>query len=389
MKKRILYALMVAILVIAFTLSTVGADSAIPLDQLDWDKLAPQEEKGYTLQPDQIIYTDDGISVDGTATPLSPITEYVYKKKPIFYFTRDYAASMYSIGVYDDYWGEFVYAGYTDKGTCTSYYCYIRPDVKLEPAGLFHTGYYEWDVISKVGGYWQSWSPWQSFRVMLKKFNDTFDLVPTYWWYLYGDWYWLESKGQMKGYAYTGYWASMLRDGYFYNVDYTVMMKRKDNISESNAVTIWGQPAPYGTNHEWYNGITFQYTNNGYYSIWKEVNGVWSWIQPWTPSSAINQYGWNELRIVGNFPYFDVWLNGTYLGWWYDNAVIYGGYTGVGMYGGGVYDQKLMVDYARATAVQYTSLAERDPSMQLGLEPAPEGMSPTSAPMTWDNTGTR
>lgn len=390
--KQLLMTLLVVVLILSFTITTVGADAPVPLDPIDWDRLAPQEERSYTAQPDRFVFQEDGISVDGASLPLSPYYEYTYLKKPIFYFTRDYAdkINLYSVSLYDDYYGTYVYPYYDSYATCTSYYCYMRPAVKLEPAGLYHSGYYEWAVQSFAGGLWQPWSGWAEFRVMLKKYLDTFDLYPWDWYPSGGNWFHVASKGQIKGYAPSGLWVGILRDGYFEDVDYTVLMKRKDAPDNSNAVIIAGYPYPLTTFGEWDDGIYFQYTNGGYWAIWKNVNGAFSWIQYWVYNpSIVNEYGWNELRVVTNYPYYDYWLNGTYLGWIYDTVPPMGGYTGLGFAGSPVYDQKLVVDYAKATAVQYTSMAERDPAMQLGLEPAPEGMDHTTAPLPdWDHTGT-
>ena len=35
-------------------------------------------------------------------------------------------------------------------------------------------------------------------------------------------------------------------------------------------------------------GYVFQITTDGYYSVWKQVGGSWSWLQSWTTSPAVS-----------------------------------------------------------------------------------------------------
>ena len=88
------------------------------------------------------------------------------------------------------------------------------------------------------------------------------------------------------------------------------------------------------------NGIgsayVFQITIAGYYGIWKQVNGSFSWLQSWTPSPSITT-GTNTLTAVAEGSLLKFFINGTLVWTGSDNALIsgdigLGGYTEPGGY---------------------------------------------------------
>jgi hypothetical protein len=314
---------------------------------------------------------------------------------PTFYFNRDFQATQYQIEVYSEANGATLYY-YSDVGTCTSYYCSLKPSTKLK----FHdywdedSGYYQWRVRAYAEG-WKAWSSYVEFGVISKGYNDTFltNTLGKRWWnvnHASFEWVKTDTKSQLKAPGESDWWSTVFAKDHFFNIDYTVRMKRKLDAYSSNAVIIWADLWPTTAYNELHDGVYFQYVNDGQWSIWKMDNGVFSFIQSWVYNSAIKPFGWNELRIVGNYPYVDVWINGTYLGWFAMSSGPSAGYTGVSMYGM-TPSGKLMVDWAKATPIQPGVYSVHDPAMELGKEPVPEGMDYTTAPLPAldDHTGTR
>lgn len=385
-------------LILSFTFSSVAANTQPPRDNagdqplgappyISAEGMAEQPDRsGFTVRPDDYLPPQGLISVDAIAGPISPAYEYIYTKTPVFYFYRDYSATRYRIEVYDIVIGSTVYT-FAGAGTCSSYYCSLKPTTKLHNLTYSDDSEYKWRVQAKVGGVWQTYSDWFSFIVISKGFNNTFDTEPSKWGPWYGDWTWLEAKGIIKTSGTPGYWDSVLEEDLYLDFDYTVRMKRKYNQSYPNAVIIYGSPDPLTPNASWNDGIYFEYINVGYWAIWKTVDGVSSWIQDWTETSAIDPYGYNELRVVGVYPYLDLWINGTYLGW-LDNDTVWYGFVGVSMFSD-LHNEPLLVDSARLTSINVSALAQHDPAMQLGLEPVTEGMNPQFAPGNVNQDPTR
>ena len=59
------------------------------------------------------------------------------------------------------------------------------------------------------------------------------------------------------------------------------------------------------------NGYMFQYTNAGYFSVWKTVDGVLSPVVGWTYSPSIVPFGWNTLKVVANGENMEFFINGV------------------------------------------------------------------------------
>jgi hypothetical protein len=55
----------------------------------------------------------------------------------------------------------------------------------------------------------------------------------------------------------------------------------------------------------------FQYTNAGYFSVWKVVDGVFSPVVGWTYSPTIVPFGWNTLKVVANGDNMEFYINGV------------------------------------------------------------------------------
>ncbi len=346
---RMLSSLFAVVLILGLTLSPVAAD-------------APPE-------PDGII------SPDANPLTLEPGGgDPVYSKQPVFYFSRDVSAIGYKIEVYNNRTSSVVYEA-TGPVTCTDYICSMQPTTKLKNDGyLLDTGYYRWRVRSRVLAagfpFWKPYSLYTNFYVRSKGFTANFDAYPAFknWQAFISSWDWQESKGQIMTEGSVGYRTTLMHVHNFTDFDVTVRMKRKVNLGNPNFIYIYGSPTPMSNGH-FDDGLCFQYNNDGEYFVMNAINGAEETLVDWTDTPAINPFGWNELRMLANFPYVDLWINGTYLGW--VEMPAYGGnYVAVGMYSNAA-GQPLLVDYVKVTSYYVSVQQEHDPAMQLGLNPRP------------------
>lgn len=330
---------------------------------------------GAPPEPEDVVSPDGTISVDANPIPLEPGgADLVFSKSPVFYFTKDVSAIGYKIEVYNNRTSTVVYEA-TSPVTCTEYICSMQPTTKLKFDNyLLDGGYYKWRVRSRVlvAGMpiWKPYSGYITFYARSKGFTANFDAYPAFknWQAFISSWDWVASKGHVMTEGSVGYRTTLMHIHQFTDIDVTVRMKRKVNAGNPNFIYIFGNPTPMSQGH-FDDGLCFQYNNDGEYYVFNTVNGVEETLVGWTATPAIKPYGWNELRVVANFPYVDLWINGTYMGW-FEVSAANGYYVAVGMYSvaGG---QPLLVDYARVTSYYVSVQQEHDPAMQLGLSPRP------------------
>ena len=126
-------------------------------------------------------------------------------------------------------------------------------------------------------------------------------------------------------------------------------MKREGCNSCANTIFVRGTPDPLWDQNRWNNGLLFQYTRNGNYSVWKYQSGKLVTLQNWTSSPAINPLdAWNTVRVVGNGSKLYLYMNGT-LVWVGSDSSFSAGKVGIGMYSNGASNDRLLVDWAALT----------------------------------------
>jgi len=115
------------------------------------------------------------------------------------------------------------------------------------------------------------------------------------------------------------------------NLSVQMTCRRTGNTGNSVAVTLRGT-----SDFDEYigSGYVFQIAISGDYSIWKQVNGSWSWLQPWTNSPSITT-GNNTLTAVAEGSLLKFFINGTLVWTGSDSAFVSGhiglaGYTSSG-----------------------------------------------------------
>ena len=362
---RFLQLLVIVVLVLTFTVSPAAAQSDLPGQLPAADEI---DLSGFTVQPENFVPQAGVIGADALLMPISPDEEYIHTRTPKFYFTRDMNADRYRIIVESVELGGTLYT-FTDTGVCNAYYCYLQPPTKLSTRKSDDLGYYNWKVLArnKDTGVFGPDSISSAFVVLGKGFKSEFTVNANKWQTLNGVWTLNTYKGHMQSDGVPGYYSSLYFEEGYYNFEYTVRMKRKLNDLSQNSIILNGAPYPMGPSGSWNDGIYFSYSNNGDWLLMTRINGDPTILQEWTLDPAIKKYGWNELRVVVNRPYVDLWINGAYMGWFTFTSPN-GQLVGVGMTSGGP-AQTLLVDYARLTPIKFAPFAEHDPAMQLGLNP--------------------
>ena len=135
----------------------------------------------------------------------------------------------------------------------------------------------------------------------------------------------------------------------FSDFDYQVRMKREGCNSCANTVFVRGTPAPLWDQNRWNNGLLFQYTRNGNYSVWKYQSGKLSPFRTGPPALSINPLdAWNTVRVVGNGSKLYLYMNGT-LVWVGSDSSFSTGKVGIGTYSSGASNDRLLVDWAALT----------------------------------------
>ncbi len=147
------------------------------------------------------------------------------------------------------------------------------------------------------------------------------------------------------GYLYSGHGTSYNYSSYYYpssfsSFTYEARLKRGGAAAHSaNRILIRGNHSTISSGGHWRDYYSFQYSNEGKFSVWKRVNGVASTLQGWSPSAAVRANDWNTLKMRASGANFSFWINGT-LVWTGSGASLSTGYVGVGYYasaGGGLW----------------------------------------------------
>ena len=126
-----------------------------------------------------------------------------------------------------------------------------------------------------------------------------------------GTWF-INAKGFYKTNGVINEIASSIHKTDFGMLTLEARMRRKlGEASLPNRLHFRTAPDPLDGSGQWTNGYMFQYTNAGYYSVWKVVDGVFSPVVGWTYSPQIVPYGWNTLKVVANGDNMEFYINGV------------------------------------------------------------------------------
>jgi hypothetical protein len=259
-------------------------------------------------------------------------------KRVIYIWTSVSGATKYQLQVYQG--ATQILNKVVGSAVCVSGTCAFRHDIDLPNAA------YTWRVRAMVGGAWLTYSPGQAFTVSIVStgFYSPFT-TPEDWVMHKGAWY-LEGSNYFTTVGLAGKASSISHINDYSTLTYEVRMKRTGCASCANVLAIRGNPT-LDTTGWWNTEYTFDYTNNGLFSVWRDYNGTYVALKNWTSTTAINQGGWNVLKVTASGSQLKFHINGI-LVWSGTDSAYPSGRVGIGMYRGtSSTDDKLWVDWAQ------------------------------------------
>ncbi len=241
---------------------------------------------------------------------------------------------------------------------CVSDSCAFR-----HPADLANATY-KWKIRAIVGGVAQVFSGLQTFIVSaptpVTGFYSPFTTDAVGWVMHSGAWN-LEASNYFTtlgvGGVNPGYTSTISHLVDYSTLTYEARMKREGCAGNSNALIIRGNPVLDSTGW-WNTEYTFNYTNTGYFSVWRDSYGTYTALSGgtagWVYTNKINPSGWNTLKVKASGAYLYYYINDSLVWSGYD-ATYASGRVGIAMYrGNGCTGDKLWVDWAKLdTAVTY------------------------------------
>ncbi len=150
-----------------------------------------------------------------------------------------------------------------------------------------------------------------TFTVFTTSFESKFTKNAKGWTPVKGVWF-ITDKGYYKTNGVVNEIASAIHKTDFGMLTLETRMRRKyGEASLPNRLHFRTSPVALDANGQWTNGYMFQYTNAGYFSVWKVVDGVFSPVVGWTYSPTIVPFGWNTLKVVANGDNMEFYINGV------------------------------------------------------------------------------
>lgn len=261
-----------------------------------------------------------------------------------------------------------------DASDCVAGTCSAMPAVD------FVSGAYNWRVRAVIGGVYQTFSPWQAFTVSIidtSGFYSPFTSDMTDWVAHKGIWG-LEGSNFISTPGVASKAATISHVNDYTTLTYEVRMRRYGCNGCANVIAIRGNPVLDAVGW-WKTEYTFDYTNNGLFSIWKDNNGTYTALKNWTTTSAINQGGWNVLKVTASGSTLKFYINGT-LVWSGADSAYASGRVGIGMYRNSTsMGDKLYVDWAQLTTTvtaPETNALEVIPEDQVEVPGGTHNMAP-------------
>lgn len=280
----------------------------------------------------------------------------------IYIWTAVSGATQYQLQVYQG--ASAILDSAYGATACVSGTCSVRHEVDL------NNGDYNWRVRALVGGAWQAYTPWQGFSVSVNNtgFNSPFTSEADGWVVHKGTWA-LESSNYYSTLGVSGKAATISHINDYTTLTYEVRMKRTGCAGCANVIAIRGNPALDATGW-WNTEYTFDYTNTGLFSVWRDSYGTYTALKNWTSSAAIVRGGWNVLKVTADSSTLKFYINGT-LVWSGVDSSYPSGRVGIGMYRDTLSSgNKLFVDYAKLDTLVTTTASEINVPVEGGTEVA-------------------
>ncbi len=362
---KLQFSVLFVVLVLSFTITTVGAQSELPpVGQVDEDGdrvielVSPLGELGgegsYLQEPMQIKEATIGLNASDPH-PVSPVEfAWVYDRTPLFKFTELPGATRYKLEVRNFYTDTLIYR-FKGGANCEAGICELLPLTALKVHDITITnGVYSWRVMAKIGGEWQpEYSANQEFFVCSKGFTSTFTYNARKWLQVYGSWF-VTDAGFLKTRGIPNFYSSVVRKETYDSTQlfyaYEVKMKRKETtLIRSNRLIVAGEPGDTTPEFFWERGYEFYYYDDGEYYLIRRTDGVVAdYLCSGYSPELINEFGWNTITIWHNKPWLTVWINGTKVcdySYQYETNYYNGGWVGIMEYG--IEKNAFLVDKAK------------------------------------------
>ncbi len=131
-------------------------------------------------------------------------------------------------------------------------------------------------------------------------------------------------------------WSTTSYPVTFDNFTMEAMVKRGGSTTSKyeSGLVFRGSPTSLDSSYKWKSGYFFTYRNNGYFRVYKRVNGVATIMINWTKSAAIVKSGWNKLRVEVDGSSITCFINDVQV-WQGSDTSLTSGYEGFTFYHGG------------------------------------------------------
>lgn len=185
-------------------------------------------------------------------------------------------------------------------------------------------------------------------------FNSQFNGSASGWKANSGVWNVNSSFYSTNGTSIANTWSSASYNAEFADFDYRAKLWRT-GCNCAARLLIRGTPDPMDSSRDWYSFYSFNYTQGGYYSVWKRVNGgAPIALQSWAYSSAIaTGNAWNTVRVVAYGPQLSLYFNDK-LVWTGNDSALTSGRVGISMYQDSSTGNQLRADWATLTTLGAT-----------------------------------
>lgn len=211
---------------------------------------------------------------------------------------------------------------------------------------------YKWRVRAHLSSGWSAWSPFMNFTVSPPGFNSSFNGSLAGWTlmgagtWINGSSIYLQTNGQPDKYT-----VAYRTSGQYTDFDYSARIRKKGN--DFNFIVFRLNTTTKIPGTDVYPGYYLGYTNLGDYSIfYLSSTGGLTEIQNWAFSSAVDQNGWNTLRVVAKGSQFKCYINGTLVKSFTETSSSRG-YVGVtSLRTSGSTSYTFYVDWAKLTVIE-------------------------------------
>jgi hypothetical protein len=197
-------------------------------------------------------------------------------------------------------------------------------------------------------------------------FDSRFTRNSSGWTPVYGTW--KIYSGKYKTFGVANNWSSAMHNGVYGDVTFESKMRRYGCTDCANKLIVRGDPSNLDPDKNWNSSYAFQYTNSGYFSVYRcNNNGSVTALKKWTYHPIILKSNWNILKVVAVGPSLKFYING-WLVWAGNSTSLATGNLGIAMYrkNAGAANA-LNVDWAKASTTP-TSDVNPDEEIMPGIE---------------------